>query len=119
MIKTDKDGNKLIVMEDGIYLKLLREKKRRQIFGIRRATVEKYVKPKNIMREIGEEGAIGFNYSALKLLKDRLKVQKIILRIGGRTPIQLKIKDIIKNGQFLYFLEEVFELQIFLPIEKM
>jgi len=118
MVRTDKDGHKLMIGEDAIYLKLKHEGRMKKIFKVKDGIVEKYVAPKNIMRAIGTEGGIGFNYNALRILINELKIKKIILRIGHRgTPIHLEIKEILYNGKFLHFLNEGFELQIFYPIE--
>jgi len=117
MVRTDKDGHKLMIGEDAIYLKLKHGRKMKEIFKVKDGIVEKYVAPKNIMRAIGTEGGVGFNYNALKILKDELRIRKITLRIGHRTPEHLEIKEILKNGKFLHFLNEGFELQIFYPIE--
>ena len=119
MIQTDKDGNKLIVTDREILLKL-KNKREKQVFKLSPGGhVEKYVTQKNIMRVIGEEGGVGFNYAALKILRDKLKAKKIAVRIGNRTPLHVEIDDIFKNGKFLHFINDGYELQIFLPIEMM
>ena len=117
MNRTDKQGNKLMIGNSGIYLKLKKENKMKEIFKIRGTTVEKYTAKKNIMRAVGENGAIGFNYNALKILKERMRIKKITVRVGGQTPIAVPIQKIFDKGKFLHFLEGGFELQLFFPME--
>ena len=117
MNRTDKYGNKLMIGSSGIYLKLKKDSKMKEIFKIRGTTVEKYVAKKNIMKKVGNNGAIGFNYNALKILQERLKVKKILVKVGGHSPTIVSIDTIIKKGKFLHFLEGGFELQLFFPLE--
>ncbi len=120
MVKIDSDGNKLLIGQGGIYLKLIRERRQRQVFKIQSRHCEKYVSKGNIFKKIGgENGAIGFNHSALKILRDKLKINKISIRIGGQTPLHVKVKDIFKYGSFYRFLKEGFELQMFVPVDKL
>lgn len=117
MKETDEHGNKLLIGQDGIYLKLKSENKMREIFKIRNTTVEKYVSRKNIFRKIGEKGAIGLNYNALKIIQEKMKIKKIAIRVGGGKPKLVSIKDIFDRGIYLRFLQLGFELQVFCPME--
>ena len=117
MNRTDKYGKKLMIGNSGVYLKLKSENKMREVFKIRGTSVEKYVAKKNIMRAVGENGAIGFNYNALKILKERMRIRKITVRVGGQSPVVVPIQKIFDKGKFLHFLEGGFELQLFFPLE--
>ena len=116
MIRTDKYGNRLMIHQSGVMLKLKIEKREKEIFKIEGSTVSKYIAKRNIFKK---DNSIGFNYSALKLLKDRLKIHHIIIRVGKNSPTKLKIQDILNDGKFMHFLKGGFELQIFYPLEKL
>ena len=62
-MKTDKQGNKIYLYDDGLYLKLIGKGYPKKIFSFNSGRIIKYVKKSNIMKK--PYSAIGFNYYAL------------------------------------------------------
>lgn len=113
--KTDGYGNKLFMAVDGIYLKLKEEHQLKRIIAFRNGRVVKYVKKTNIFRPNGKR-LIGFNFNALKLVREKSKQKYIYIQYGSKYQ-KIYIQDIFDNGDYLHFLKEGFELQIFYPLE--
>ena len=106
-------GDKLYFHESGIELKLKSEKKTRKIFSFDGGAIIKRVFKKNIMRA---NESIGFNYEALKILRDKYKRKDIYVVMGRKKKYKVPISEIISKGTFLHFKETGFELQIFYKV---
>jgi len=119
----DNDGNKLHLANDGIYLQLKSDSMRYlEIFSFRNGMIQKYVKKTNIMNTVHGTPSVGFNYNALKLIRNRTKHSKIYIKFSKGVKENTKevyIDEILEDGSFLKFLKQGFELQIFFPINKM
>ncbi len=114
----DNDGNRLILGDDGIYLKLKGDPSTRKILSFTGGKIVKYVKKKNIFKPKNGKEMIGFNYYSLKLLKERTKLRTIYVRYG-RTMRSINIDELLEHGKFLHFLKSGFELQTFYMLENM
>lgn len=109
----DKDNNKLIITESGVYLKLDNDDTPRQIFKIESGKIVKHVYKKNIFKNKN----IGFNYHALKMLNENQHIKdKTVYIIIGRDIYTVNIKDILGRKNFLHFKKQGYELQCFYPI---
>lgn len=113
-ITIDDAGNKIGFRSDGLYLKLAKEERLKQIFKIKNGVVSKWVSPHNILRKAN---AIGFNYDGLKRLLDK-EHKEISVQIGSNPIIVLKIQDILDKKEFLWFKAQGFERQIFWKLEE-
>lgn len=118
MKKVDKDGNKLLIGDTGIYLKLKKDTSNKQIFAFRDGKVVKFVNKNGIMRAGG--GMIGFNYYALQWLAEhkRLKKHYIYIRMAGKY-YKVKATEILEKKTFLHFKSDGFDLQCFYPIKDL
>lgn len=114
----DNEGNRLILANDGIYLKLRNKPMPLQIFTYRSGTVYKFVKKSNIFNPRGGKPMVGFNYYALKLILNRTKAKTIMVRTSNKYYL-VQIEDIIAKGSFLHFLKLGFEKQVFYTIDDM
>ena len=109
-------GDKLYFHESGIELKLKSERTTRKIFSFNSGAIVKRVLKKNIMKV---NDSIGFNYEALKVLRDKYPKYKYIYVVIGKKKYKVPISEIITNGSFLHFKEVGFELQIFYKVEDL
>jgi len=114
----DKDGNRLLLGDTGIFLKLKSERRNREIFSSRGGQLKKYVTKNNIFAPKGSgKMYVGFNYNALRLIVvEKLKAKQIIIHIAGRKMFTVDPKEILENGDFLWFKKEGFERQIFFDV---
>ena len=113
----DEKGNELIAKTNGnvisLYLKLVEKSerllgiidKKEKTFQIRRNR-EKHIFKRN--------KSYGFNHYVLKNAKT---FDKIYL-LDDVTSWIIPVKFILENGSFMQFQQQGFELQIFIPLEK-
>lgn len=118
MKRIDSQGNRLLVGDTGIYLKLVNKPNNLQIFAFRDGKIIKYVGKNGVLRAGG--GNLGFNYYALQYLAEhpRLKKQPIYIRMGKKYFKVMPI-DILNLKEFLHFKEKGFELQVFYPVKDL
>ena len=95
-------GDKLYFHESGIELKLKSERTTRKIFSFNSGAIVKRVLKKNIMKV---NNSIGFNYEALKVLRDKYPKYKYIYVVVGKKKYKVPITELISNGSFLHFKE--------------
>jgi hypothetical protein len=115
----DEKGNQLIAKTNeniiSLHLKLSSEKSER-LLGIVNKVDKTFqinrVREKHLFKR---NKSYGFNYFVLKNAKT---FDKIYL-IDDVTSFMIPVKFVLENGGFLQFQQQGFELQIFLPIEKM
>jgi len=113
---TDKDKNKLVVTEDGIYLKLGINEETKKIFTIDSGKIIKYLYYRNRFKQ----NKIGFNYHALKLIMNNPHIKdKTIYVILGNKIFTVNINDILNRKDFLHFKKQGYELQCFYPISAL
>ena len=117
----DKDGNKVILHNDGIHLKLKGDPRLRKIFNFNSGRITRMVPTSNIMLQNRVKGGmIGFNYHALTLIAtSELLSKKPILLLIGKSRYEVSADDVIAEKEFLHFKSEGAELQCFYPILKM
>ena len=109
MARFDSQGNKMGMGDDGVYLQLAKSKKVLQIFKIKHGKLSKWVSERNIFKKVN---AIGFNYHALMMLKEKgYNSMSIIVENHGTHHV--KISDLLKEANFLWFKREGFEKQVF------
>lgn len=115
----DKDGNRLMISDKGIHLKLAGQTETKQILTFKNGGVVKFVSRKNIFQPEGGKAMVGFNYNSLKLLQAKAKRIKFlhVAIYGGYKKVA--IDDLLKDGMFLHFLKSGFEKQIFYYVENM
>lgn len=114
----DEKGNQIIAKtnEDiiSICLKLASENKER-ILGLVNKPEKTFqinrIREKHILKR---NNSYGFNYYVIKNAKT---FDKIYL-IDDVTSWMIPVKFILENGSFLQFQQQGFELQIFIPLEK-
>ena len=110
---SDKDGNFLFFADDGVYLVLHGDVRRRKVLSFRQGRIIKNVTKRNIMRV---NKSVGFNYSALKMLDEFYPQFRFVhIKYAGLIK-RASIKDILTRGSFLHFKKEGFERQLFFPI---
>ena len=115
----DSNGNRLMIGNSGIHLKLAGQTGTKQILTFKNGGVVKFVSRKNIFEPKGGKPMVGFNYSSLKLLQEKAKRMKFIhVRIYGKYK-KVSVKDLLEKGIFLHFLKSGFEKQIFYNVEDM
>lgn len=109
----DKDGNEILV-NDGrrILLRLASEKKARRIGEIN-SKKQLVVHRKRMIHLHYKSQSYGFNHYII----DNAKKFKHVLLIDERGRYLIPNKVILKKGEFLYFKQIGFELQIFLSLE--
>ena len=62
---------------------------------------------------------IGFNYYAVKLIKERInRIDAIYIKIGKKYK-KVLVDELLKKGKFLHFLKQGFEKQIFYNLGDM
>ncbi|MBC8550295.1 MAG: hypothetical protein H8D23_11680 [Candidatus Brocadiales bacterium] len=117
----DKDGNKVILHNDGIHLKLKGDPQLRKIFTFNSGRITRMVPPRNIMLQKQVKGGmIGFNYHALTLIAtSELLSKKPILLLIGKDRYEVSADDILAKKEFLHFKSEGAELQCFYAINDM
>ena len=114
----DKDGNKVIMHNDGIHLKLKGSPGLRKIFSFNSGRITKVVPRSNIMRING--GMVGFNYHALTLIAtSELLSKKPIILVIGKDRYEVTADEILEKKEFLHFKAENMELQCFYKISDM
>lgn len=115
----DKHGNKLYLGDTGLYLKLDSEHRLRKIFTFSSGKIVKNIRKANIFKfGNNHTPSVGFNYFALQLIKDRTRQEYIYVILGNKIR-RIAITEILDKGEFLHFLKEGFELQIFYPLDDM
>jgi len=102
--------------DDGMYLKLAGENRTKRILSFRGGKIVKYVKKTNIFKPKEGKSLVGFNYHALKIVQEKSR-QKCLYIQYGNSYQEVQIADIFSSGEFLHFLKEGFELQIFYPLD--
>ncbi|MBC8146737.1 MAG: hypothetical protein H8E98_01995 [Bacteroidetes bacterium] len=115
----DDNNNKLMIGDDGIYLKLAKDPKVRQILSFRHGRIIKFVRKSNVFTPKNGTAMVGFNYYSLKLIKERMnRINIIYIKISNKYK-KVSIDELLKNGKFLHFLKSGFEKQIFYNVEDM
>lgn len=115
----DKEGNRLLIGNDGIFLKLIGHPGYKHILTFQGGRIIKYVKKSNVFTPKGGKPMIGFNYYSLKLLKERMKKHKFIYVKLNNKFKKIAVDELLKNGMFLHFLKSGFEKQIFYNVGDM
>jgi len=116
---TDNNNNKLMIGDDGIYLKLAKDPKIRQILSFRDGRVIKFVRKTNVFTPNKGTAMVGFNYYAIKLIKQRMnRISIIYVKISNKYK-KVLVDELLKKGKFLHFLKSGFEKQIFYNVEDM
>lgn len=106
----DKFGNTIYQKDKSIYL-YLKEKQQTRKLGAISPKNELFIRRfnKHIFRKLD---AYGFNYSLLQILNPDMKV---IVKEEDGTELHTTVKDILQLGDAKQFIQDGFELQIFLP----
>lgn len=114
-MKTDKQGNKLIIYNDGFYLKLHNKPEPLKIYTLSGGKIIKYVKKANIMRK--PYSCVGFNYHSLLEIQHReiFKDKNIYIRMHNKV-YKVNSLNILKKKEFFHYKTEGFELQCFYPM---
>ena len=113
----DEYGNKILVSAiDGrmksIYLKLSTEQRTRHICDIDKVARQMICRRTRSKHLHNKSQSYGFNY---KLLQEALLFDDVIL-IDELGTWKASRTDILKDGVFLFFLTQGFELQVFYPL---
>jgi len=115
---TDGDGNSLLMGDNAIFLKLKGEPRLRTILSFEGGRIVKRVSQQHVMRING--GMIGFNYNALKMIREKRAIKKKIIAIQYKKIVyNVPVEELIDKGIFLHFKNQGFELQIFYPIKEL
>lgn len=111
----DKHGNSLWIMNSGnVYLKLLKEKKKRRLGFIDRGKKIFYIRRKRATHLFRKANAYGFNHHLISKAKS---FDTISLK-DEFGQYEFPVSKIIGHGRtHLQFKEKGFELQLFLPLE--
>jgi len=106
----DKNGNMIYQQEKSIYLYLADIQQTRKLWAIS-PKGELFIRRfnKHIFRKLD---AYGFNYNLLKVLNPDMKV---IVKQEDGSELHSYVKDILDKGDCKHFMQEGFELQIFMP----
>lgn len=114
-MRQDKQGNKIYLHDDGVYLKLITDVIPKKIFSFNGGRIIKYVKKSNIMKK--PYSAIGFNYYALLELQNAkfVKRKEIYIRLGKKY-YKIPIETILQKKEFFHFKSQGYELQCFYPM---
>ncbi len=118
MKKVDSQGNKLLIGDTGIYLKLKKDTNNKQIFAFRDGKIVKFVSKNGVMRVGG--GMIGFNYYALQWIAEhkRLGKKPIYIRMNQKY-YSITAQEILEKKIFLHFKSDGFDLQCFYPTKDL
>jgi hypothetical protein len=113
----DEKGNELIAKTNGnvisLYLKLVEKSER--LLGIIDKNEKTFQIQRNREKHIFKRNkSYGFNHYVLKNAKT---FDKIYL-LDDVTSWIIPVKFILENGSFMQFQQQGFELQIFIPLEK-
>lgn len=107
----DQFNNLIYRKNNGIYLQLVNDIRTRKLGTIKD---DRILMRRNESRHLFRKtNSYGFNYVLLDSLN---KVKTVDLRIDGKKYL-IPIDYILKNGEFLNFKQQGFELQIFLKVE--
>lgn len=111
----DKHGNSLWIMNSGnVYLKLLKEKKKRRLGFIDRGKKIFYIRRKRATHLFRKTNAYGFNHH----LMSKAKSFDTISLKDEFGQYEFPVSKIIRHGRtHLQFKKKGFELQLFLPLE--
>ena len=111
----DKNGNKLITTVKGnVILKLVKEKRQRKLGVINRAKRIFTIKRKRAKHLHRKTNSYGFNHHLIS----RAKTFDTILLKDEYGEYTFPVSKILAHGKtFMHFLQQGFELQIFLPLE--
>lgn len=114
----DKNGNKVLLHNNGILLKLKGESRFRQIFRFDSGRITKRVAQANLMRI--KEGMVGFNYHALQLIatSERLSKHDIIVIVDDKQ-YEISALEILDKKEFLHFKKTGMELQCYFSVNDM
>lgn len=106
----DKNGNMIYQKDKSIYLHLKDKWETRKLWAIS-PKGELFIRRfnKHIFRKMD---AYGFNYHLLKMLDPEMKV---IIKQEDWSELHTTVKDILQKWDAKQFIQEWFELQIFLP----
>lgn len=106
--------NLLYIDNGNVYLKLVKEEKERKLgtidYGSRTLITTR--KPSHLFKK---SNSYGFNHS---LLSTATQFDQILLKVKGGHYV-IPVKTILDKGQFLNFLQQGFERQIFLSLGEM
>ena len=108
----DKDGNEIVIKNKIISLRLAAENRLRQV-GIINSKKQLSVKRKRIAHLHYKSQSYGFNHYIIDNAK---KFNKVLLS-DERGTYLIPNKIILDMGEFLYFKQQGFEIQIFLSLE--
>ena len=108
----DADGNEIVVKDKNISLKLASEDRSRRI-GIINSKKQLSIKRKRIIHLHYKSQSYGFNHYVIDNAK---KFNKVLLS-DERGTYLIPNKIILEKGEFLYFKQQGFEVQIFLSLE--
>lgn len=115
----DDNNNRLMIGDNGIYLKLDKDPQVKEILSFRHGRIIKFVKKANIFTPENGTSMIGFNYYAVKLIKERMnRIDAIYIKIGKKYK-KVLVDELLKKGKFLHFLKQGFEKQIFYNLGDM
>ena len=115
----DKHGNRLLIGDDGIFLKLSGHPGHKHILSFNGGRVIKYVNKRNVFVPAKGKPMVGFNYYSIRLLKERFsKVKFIYIRVDKKYK-KVAVDELLKKGMFLHFLKSGFEKQIFYNLGDM
>lgn len=111
-MREDKQGNRLYIHDDGMYLKLIKESIPRKIFNFSGGKIVKFVRKSNIMNRPYK--SIGFNYYALLEITNNgiFKDKNIYVKIGKKYH-KIPAVTIVNKKEFFHFKKKGFELQCF------
>lgn len=106
----DKDWNEIYQKDNSFFLHLRLIGQTRKLGSLspkNELFIRRY--KKHIFRKLD---AYGFNYNLLKALPPEMKV---IVREEDWTELYTHVRTIIEQGNYKYYVQEGFEMQVFLP----
>ena len=109
----DAFGNKIIRKQAKIYLKLAEEDSHREIGYIDFKTGTFICRRRKSVHLHIKSNSYGFNH---KIMTEAVTFDKVKIYIDAAVYL-MPVEDIVKYGQFLFFKQKGFELQLFVPVE--